>query len=146
MNTLISSISVAALIGIGAGTAPANAAMWMGNHSYLQQDQFIGTFCDRHPAADRCNDWRSNHMHWNKSQYQSFYRFHRHDSDFGGNLALGLFGFTAGAIIAGAITSNSGDNYYGSDHVTACENAYRSYSVRSDTFLGYDGMRHRCRL
>ncbi len=33
----------------------------------------------------------------------------------------------------------------GSSHVRWCLNRYRSYSPRSDTFMGYDGYRHRCR-
>lgn len=33
----------------------------------------------------------------------------------------------------------------GSRHVRWCLNRYRSYDPRSNTFLGYDGYRHRCR-
>jgi hypothetical protein len=148
MKTLISTVSLATLMGISsvAGIAPANAAMFMGNPHFQQQDQYIGNFCDRHPNANQCNDFRSNHRHWSNNQYQSFYRYHRNDNDFGGNVAAGLFGFAAGAIIAGAITSNSGDNGYSSDHVSACQSAYRSYDVRSDSYMGYDGARHRCAL
>jgi hypothetical protein len=38
--------------------------------------------------------------------------------------------------------------YYGgyhSAHIDWCLNRYRSYDPRTDTFLGYDGFRHRCR-
>ncbi|WP_295814746.1 BA14K family protein [uncultured Nitratireductor sp.] len=31
-------------------------------------------------------------------------------------------------------------------HVARCYARYRSYDEYSDTFLGYDGYRHRCRL
>ena len=31
-----------------------------------------------------------------------------------------------------------------SDHVDWCLDHYRSYDPRSDTYLGYDGYRHRC--
>ena len=145
MKTLISTVSVAALIGISsiAGIAPARAAMY--NHNYQQQDQYIGNFCDRHPDANECNDWRSNHSHWSNNQYQNFYRYHRNDDGFDGNFAAGIFGFAAGALVAGAI-NNSGYSGYSNDHVTACESAYRSYDVRTDTYLGYDGVRHQCRL
>jgi hypothetical protein len=34
---------------------------------------------------------------------------------------------------------------YGSGHVRYCLNRYRTYDPRSDTFIGYDGYRHRCR-
>ena len=33
----------------------------------------------------------------------------------------------------------------GSRHVRYCLSRYRTYSVRSDTFVGLDGYRHRCR-
>ena len=148
MNKIISTISIGTLLGLTslAGAAPASAVMYIGNSNYQQQDQYIGNFCDRHPDARQCNDWQTNHQRWSHSQYQSFYRYHQNNAGFGGNVAASLFGFAAGAVIAGAITSNSGDNGYGSDHVTACQSAYRSYSARSDTYLGYDGVRHQCRL
>jgi hypothetical protein len=33
----------------------------------------------------------------------------------------------------------------GSRHVRYCLSRYRTYSVRTDNFIGYDGYRHRCR-
>jgi BA14K-like protein len=33
----------------------------------------------------------------------------------------------------------------GSAHVRYCYNRYRTYDARSNTFIGYDGYRHRCR-
>jgi hypothetical protein len=60
-------------------------------------------------------------------------------------IGAGILGFAAGAAIAGA----AANNYQGAgwrDHVAACEDAYRSYDVRSDTYLGYDNYRHRCTL
>jgi hypothetical protein len=39
------------------------------------------------------------------------------------------------------------DGYAGGgydDHVQWCLNRYRSYNPRTDTFMGYDGRRHRC--
>jgi hypothetical protein len=32
----------------------------------------------------------------------------------------------------------------GSAHVRWCYNRYRSYDARTDSFMGYDGRRHRC--
>jgi hypothetical protein len=55
-------------------------------------------------------------------------------------IGAGILGFAAGAAIAGAAESSH------RDHVDACFAAYRSYDPRSDTYLGYDGYRHRCRL
>jgi len=63
--------------------------------------------------------------------------------------------FAAGAAIgyAGAYYYNDdyydeGPNYgYGgyNAHVQWCLNRYRSYDPASDTYMGYDGYRHRCR-
>ena len=51
-----------------------------------------------------------------------------------------LFGFAieamGSALSAGATNS----------HVAACEHRFRSYDRSSDTYLGYDGKRHYCRL
>lgn len=33
---------------------------------------------------------------------------------------------------------------YGGGHVEWCYNRFRSYDAASDTYLGYDGYRHRC--
>jgi hypothetical protein len=116
---------------------PAAAA----NGNFQQQDRYIGNYCDRNPNAGQCNDWQSNHGHWNNNQYQSFYRSHRHDRGFGDSSIAALFGFAAGAAIAGAV-NNGGDD----GHVRACQSRYRSYDVRSDSFMGYDGLRHACML
>jgi hypothetical protein len=81
--------------------------------------------------------------------------YHRHfGPGFGPGpaLGLGILGFAAGAAVAGAARGNDGyygGGYYGGDyraHVAACEDAYRSYDVRTDTYLGYDGYRHECDL
>ena len=139
MKKMILTVSAAAVMALSslAGITPVTAAPWQRN--YQQQDRYIGNYCDRNPYAAQCNDWRSNHSRWGNSQYQGFYRTHRNDNGFGGNLAAGLFGFAVGA----ALTGSPG---YMSDHVRACESRYRSYNARSDTFLGYDGFRHACRL
>ena len=140
MKKFISTVSAAALLGLSAlaGITPASAAPWT-TANYQQQDRYIGNFCDRNPNAAQCSDWRSNRSHWSNNQYQGFYRTHRNDSGFGGNVAAGLFGFAVGAAL-------SGSPGYTSNHVSACENRYHSYNVRTDSFLGYDGIRHACRL
>ena len=37
-----------------------------------------------------------------------------------------------------------GGEYGGDGHMEWCLNRYRSYNPRTDTYLGYDGYRHRC--
>jgi uncharacterized protein YcfJ len=66
---------------------------------------------------------------------------HRHMRGFD-PLAAGIFGFVAGAM-AGAAASSAGQS---SSHVARCEARYRSYDANTDTYLGYDGVRHRCTL
>ena len=108
---------------------------------FHQQDQYIGNYCGQHPGAGQCNDWQTHHSRWTQSQYQGFYRSHRHDNGFGGSAVAGLFGFAAGAAVVGAMTdANSGD------HAESCAQTYRSYDPASDTYLGNDGYRHACRL
>ena len=72
--------------------------------------------------------------------------YHSHRNNFGpDDAAASIFGFIAGAA-AGAITGsiNGGANY--GSHEARCDARYRSYDPGSDTFLGYDGNRHYCRL
>ncbi len=105
--------------------------------------RYIGNYCTQNPRANQCGDWKTNHAHWSNSQYQGFYRSHQNDQGFGGNAVAGLFGMAIGAVVGGAIQSSvaaSGN----SAHVQACESAYRSYDQRTDTYLGYDGVRHPC--
>jgi BA14K-like protein len=64
-------------------------------------------------------------------------------------LAAGLGGFVLGAIIGS-------QHYHGhrrvihvnswEAHVARCLNRYRTYYPHTDTFIGYDGDEHRCRL
>ena len=77
------------------------------------------------------------------------YPYYPHHHYYGGygpgaGLAAGILGFAAGAAIAGAAEDRGYDDDRG--HVDACLQAYKSYDVRSDTYLGYDGYRHRCEL
>jgi hypothetical protein len=137
MKMILGAAAVALLGASTLASVPANAA----NGNYQQQDRYIGNFCDKNPNAYQCNDWKSNHSHWSNNEYRNFYRHHRHDHGFGDNSIAALFGFAAGAAVAGAI-NNSNDNA----HVQACASRYRSYNPNTDTFTGYDGLQHACQL
>ena len=50
------------------------------------------------------------------------------------SLAAGLMGASAAA--NAATLTNS--------HVAWCQSHYRSYNAATDTFIGYDGLAHRC--
>lgn len=106
---------------------------------YERQDRYVQNYCNQHPRDRDCRDWRDHRHSWNEDRYNRWYRDHRHE--FGpADAAAALFGFVAGAA-AGAINGAANGS-----HRAACEARYRSYDWRSDTFLGYDGKRHYCRL
>lgn len=145
MHKIASAAIATALAGIMAIPAPAQAASV--SISFGAQDRYIGDYCDDHPRARGCNDWHKNRHHWSRSDYRNWYLWNRPNI---GNVGAGLFGLALGIGIANSINnSNSGGYSSGgdwSDHVDRCEARYRSYDVRTDTFLGYDGVRHRCNL
>ena len=97
------------------------------------------------------------------SGYQGGYAGHRHHHHRHGS------GFVPGLVIGGAVASSYGyygsPGYYGSqygyyddgdyddgavavapggDDVEYCRQRYRSYDVRTGTYLGNDGLRHAC--
>jgi hypothetical protein len=82
---------------------------------------------------------------YNNYHNGGYYRRHRHHYNndwpyyalaFG--LGYGLGGYGGGY--------GYDDGYYGGGggHVQWCLNRYRSYNPRTNTFMGYDGRRHRC--
>ncbi len=142
MHKIISTISSTALLAL-ASCALAGPAFAAPPSGFKRQDQYIGNYCGQNPRASQCGDWKTNHAHWGNSQYQGFYRSHQGDAGFGGGAVASLFGLAIGAAIGGAI-QNSAAASGSSAHVQACESAYRSYNAQTDTYLGYDGVRHPC--
>ncbi|WP_291420511.1 BA14K family protein [Devosia sp.] len=149
MNKLASILSAVALTGvtaIGSGV-PAQAQSF--SMSFGQRHQVIQTYCDRYPSDPDCNSFYQGN--WRDRDYQRFYSTRRAPID---NISTGILGFTFGAALGSIIANganNSGDvvvrraNGYDS-HVQACYNRYRSYDEETNTFLGFDGVRHECRL
>jgi hypothetical protein len=156
MNKIMSGLTataLAALIGV-TSIVPASAQILAPKSD--QRDRVIQTYCDRNPRDRDCNSWRPGR--WDDRDYDRFYSRRRGNLD---SIASGIFGFTFGAIVGGALANqNQGrdrviyldDNGPGrryssyDDHVNACYDRYRSYDEETDTFLGYDGRRHRCQL
>jgi hypothetical protein len=127
-----------ACLAIGASVFASPASAQRNHERFYNQDRFIENHCGGRWDRD-CNDWRDNRGRWDERRYHGWYRDHH--NDFGPeDAAASIFGFVAGAA-AGALSGA-----IGTSHVAACDARYRSYDLRTDTFMGYDGYRHRCLL
>ncbi|HTV68131.1 MAG TPA: BA14K family protein [Rhizobiaceae bacterium] len=125
--------------------------------SLLHNAQFSVEIRDREYRRDRRDrremrrDWRENRRDWREARrderrmYRGYrgYRdwrsgYRRHSDGFWYPAAA----FIAGAIITGAITSQSRSS--GSAHVDWCYDRYRSYRASDNTFQPYNGPRQQC--
>ena len=70
---------------------------------------------------------------------------HHHNKHLGIGIAAGVGGFLLGTALAQPRTVYI-QEHGGSWHLRRCLNHYQSYDPYSDTYVGYDGYRHRCRL
>ncbi len=138
-----------ALSGVVALSAILPAQAQSVTMSYGQRYQVIQTYCDRNPWDPDCQDFYGGR--WDDRRYNDFYYSRRSSID---SIASGILGFTFGAAI-GSIIANENNGRGGvvigrangyDSHASACYARYRSYDARTDTFMGYDGVRHRCRL
>ena len=90
--------------------------------------------------------WDNDGWRGNRGNY---YRRHHYrdwdDDDNGAGVALGLFGFAAGALVGSQLYGGQGYGGGGYDaHDAACARRFRSYDPYSNTYMGYDGYRHYC--
>jgi hypothetical protein len=92
--------------------------------------------------------WRR-HGNWNRHGHR--YR-NRYRNNSGIYLGLGFAPFFSpyyNSPYYNSYYDDYDDGYYaparGSRHVRYCLNRYKTYNVRTNTFRGYDGLRHRCR-
>lgn len=146
MNKLVSGLLAATMAGsMAMSAAPAQAQNF--SLSIGQRDAVIERYCDRYPRSRDCRRFYDDD--WDDRDYSGFYLRNRRGLD---SIATGLFGFTFGAIVGSAIANSRDDDddgFYISDydeHVERCYARFRSYDEETDTYLGYDGDRHRCRL
>ncbi|HUG61247.1 MAG TPA: BA14K family protein [Methylomirabilota bacterium] len=105
--------------------------------------QFART-CDG-PRRDGCRDWRANRNDW-RDRGRDWRRHHHNNND---NAAAAIFGLATGALLGGVLSGPLTGSIQGRDvtaHVERCHARYRSYDPSTNTFLGYDGRRHACRL
>jgi hypothetical protein len=70
---------------------------------------------------------------------------HHHHHGLGIGIAAGVGGFVLGSLLAQPRAVYV-DEDGGSWHVRRCFDRYSSYDPDSDTYIGYDGYRHYCRL
>lgn len=139
MKKLASAAVATVLAGLMIAPVPASAA----SGDFGKQQRYVSQQCMAHPNWKGCGDWKHNRHKWGHNDYRNWYRWNQPNI---GTVAAGIFGFALGAAIVGSNrTYNDGYSSW-DDHVEACEDRYRSYDERTDTFLGYDGLRHRCRL
>ena len=135
---LASIVLATSAISTSASAAPRH------ERQFDRQDRVIQNQC-RNNWDNDCRDWNSNRGRWDETRYNRWYRDHHRDRGFrGDNAAAAIFGFAAGAA-ASAITGSINGGVYSSG-VAACEARYRSYDRGSNTYMGYDGYRHECRL
>jgi hypothetical protein len=73
---------------------------------------------------------------------------HHHRRELGIGIAAGVGGFVLGSLLAQQQprTVYVEDDGYGSIHVRRCMARYASYDPGSNTYIGYDGYPHYCRL
>lgn len=137
MRKLTSALLSAAMVAssLVVFTAPADAQ----RGSRMERERYVERYCSRNPRDRDCRDFRSNRHRWDDRRYQRWYR-DRHRGSGADAAAAAIFGLAAGAIAGAAATASDGA------HRARCEARYRSYDWRTNTFLGYDGRRHQCRL
>jgi len=159
-SSIKATISAALLIGAGLwSVSPSGATPLTTPHGVNQAGQANSLY---EPVRNRYKRpvWRYNYRyHGNRFGYRNGrYRYH-----YGGYYYSRPYWNYGPSFVIAPGYYGSGydgyDNYYDNDyydgggygggyadsHVRWCLNRYRSYDVRSDTFVGYDGYRHRCR-
>ncbi|MBO0904379.1 BA14K family protein [Jiella sonneratiae] len=135
ISTALAAVLALGTLGAGVSTASADSN---GRHWY------------RNGGHYDANGW-SGHRRWRGDRH---YRYRHHDN--GAAVGAGIAGLAIGAIVGGALADHG--HYYrravpvyrvhpgARGHVARCDAHYRSYNPRTDTFVGYDGRHHRCRL
>lgn len=95
--------------------------------------------------------WNGNRGGWNRGGYNRGYRggyYGGRRGGYGWGPAAGAFG--AGVLLGGALAAPPPPVYYTEPapaydaDVAYCMQRFKSYDVRSGTYLGYDGLRHAC--
>ena len=111
------------------------------------RDRFIERYYMNRGHDDDYRIWRNNRHRWRDADYRRWYDRHDHDFD-DDDLAAGVFGFAAGALLGAAVAGASQPQgaivVNNQEWLVYCTNRYRSFDPATGTFLGYDGQRHAC--
>jgi hypothetical protein len=87
---------------------------------------------------DKNRNWKKRRHSKNRHHGDNHRRYDRNDAD----IALGIFGLAAGAMLGAALSQ---PHYYGADVDAYCSRKYTTYKPWTGTFTGFDGREHPCR-
>jgi hypothetical protein len=121
-----------------ASTVPASADP--------RQDHFVERYYRDHDRDRDFYRWERNRHRWDRDDYRRWYRDRYDDDDDDFGAAAAIFGLAAGALAAGALAGAANYDRVDDGWIAACSRKYRSFDPATGTYLGYDGLRHPCRL
>lgn len=148
MNTALKAlgaIAMAGLVGV-TGVAPASAApsaWWLLHHP---THHFVHR--TYHPGIHYYSSAPAYHYgprYYGQRYYYGPGYYYGPSYDPGAAIASGFIGGIFGAI-AGTALSHAGVSHVGGGHIWRCEHHYRTYRPSTNSYMGYDGHRHICRL
>jgi hypothetical protein len=138
--------AIAAVMAAGAMALPASAQGFSGVAASVNQANVGGVEQVRHHRGY----YRGGRGYYRDRGYYRGRHYHRRGH--GDAVAAGVAGLAVGAIVGSALSQ---PRYYqpapvyaapaGGDWHAYCASKYRSYDVRSGTYLAYDGYRRPCR-
>ncbi|WP_239025350.1 BA14K family protein [Rhodoligotrophos defluvii] len=139
--TIAAGLLLAGVTALG-GTPPQASAAPIG--AVLNQASTVGEFNGMVEHVQSRRRYRDYHRRYHGPRY-------RHRRPGYGYYHRGYYyrtpwwvGPAVGLGIAGAIAGAAGRAAGSSAHVAWCQDRYRSYDPSTDSYMGYDGRRHRC--
>jgi len=146
--TSILRMASASAVVVGLLAAPAAAATWQTGTTLMATNPDL-TLVQYSPPYRNNQGWHDRNRHFEVQQhgsdyfmrghrvYREYHPGYRHYGDWW--VPSALFGLFVGSAIM-----NAPSNYGGDAHVRWCEEHYRSYDVRTDTYQPNHGPRRRC--
>ena len=142
MNKTISTICAAVALAVTFTAAPASAASFQYGGAEVQNAQFSFGFSTGDTRRDRDGRFerRGNSYYYNG---QRGYRDRRAGFRFYNGFWFPNSAFSFGFSVDGGRDRDRGDRL-SQRHIDWCQDRYRSYDVRSNTFQPYNGPRQEC--